>query len=81
VNTSTKELSKGSYPATVCRTLGWTVGMRIRGNEGRGETVIELTAIGQKRILAKVISHNGEPRNDPHEATWTLANREWEATT
>ena len=74
---TTKELSRTMHAAQVCRAMGWDVGTRIKGNEGYGESVIEITAIGEKRLLAKMISHKGQPENHG-ESTWTLACRDWE---
>lgn len=62
--------------ADLCRHNGWTAGTRLVGDEGYGPTVIEITAVGQERILAKSISHNGLPTNGD-EAGWTLDCRDW----
>lgn len=69
----------GDYrePATICRERGWTVGTQIVGDEGHGPTVIEITAIGEKRILAKTLSHNGRRTPYREEAMWTLDCRDW----
>lgn len=65
-------------PAETCRANGWTVGTRLAGDEGYGETVIEITAIGESRILAKVITDNGQPpRLSDNENVWVLWCREW----
>lgn len=65
-------------PADTCRANGWTVGTRLVGDEGYGPTVIEITAIGEERILARAISHGGKPyRRQPDETTWLLDHREW----
>ena len=66
-------------PAQTCRDNGWTVGTRLAGDEGRGETVIEITAVGETHILAKRISHRGEPYNYAPEGTWVLDGRPWRA--
>jgi hypothetical protein len=63
-------------PAEVCRTNGWTVGTRLVGNEGFGDTVIQLTALGEKNIFAKMISHDGQQVN-ADESLWTLGCRDW----
>lgn len=62
--------------AQKCRENGWKVGDRLAGDEGYGVTVIELTAIGESGILAKGISHKGEPV-DWGESYWTLWCRDW----
>lgn len=74
---STRHLSKRMTPAQVCHAKGWEVGTRIKGNEGYGETVIQITAIGEKRVLARQISHKGQEQTSS-ESTWTLAHRDWE---
>ena len=63
--------------AAICRKHGWKVGTRLVGDEGYGPTVIELTAIGERLVLAKEISHNGKPEESPYEAMWTLMCRSW----
>ena len=62
--------------AQLCRERGWTVGTRLAGDEGYGPTVIEITAIGEELILAKAITHRGEPL-DLDEDVWTLCCRAW----
>lgn len=63
-------------PADTCRANGWTVGTRLVGDEGYGPTVIEITAIGEERILARQVSHDGKP-DVTYEGTWVLDRREW----
>lgn len=58
----------------LCRENGWTVGTRLVGDEGSGPTVIEITAIGKRRILAQVISG---PSLYSGEQPWTLRSRVW----
>lgn len=65
--------------ADVARQNRWQVGTQLAGDEGYGETVIEITAIGESHVLAKVISHNGEPRH-PRESAWTFSCRDWRVT-
>jgi hypothetical protein len=69
-------LLPGESNADACRRLGFKPGTRIVGNEGHGNTVIEITAIGERSILAKEISHNGEDR-DGYESVWSLDFRMW----
>ena len=65
-----------------CRQNGWGVGTRLVGDEGYGDTVIELTAIGEEHILAKEISHDGEVRDRSlGESNWTLVCRDWREVT
>jgi hypothetical protein len=63
--------------AEVCRARGWRVGQRLVGDEGHGPTVIEITAVGEATILAKTISHNGEPAAYSREGGWALWCRDW----
>lgn len=63
--------------ADKCRRNGWTAGTRLVGDEGFGPTVIEITAVGERAILAKKISHNGKPHPYLDEQNWTLACRDW----
>lgn len=63
--------------ADVCRNLGWLPGTQIAGDEGYGVTVIEITALGESKILAKRISHKGVPVKGARETTWTLSCRDW----
>jgi hypothetical protein len=67
---------RGKSEAETCRLNGWTVGTRLVGDEGYGPTVIEITAIGQQRILARGLSRRGEAVRES-ETTWTLACRAW----
>jgi hypothetical protein len=63
--------------AELCRLNGWGPGTRLVGDEGCGPTVIEITAVGQVSILARMISHKGEPA-DGFESLWGLDNRDWQ---
>ena len=65
-------------PAVLCRERGWTVGTRLVGDEGQGPTVIEITAVGERRILAKTITHAGKvPWWAGSEGVWALDCRDW----
>jgi hypothetical protein len=64
-------------PAEECRQRGIKVGDRLVGDEGYGPTIIEITAIGEKSILAKAVSHDGETV-ERNETLWTLNCRDWE---
>lgn len=62
-----------------CRENGWGPGTRLVGDEGRGPEVIEITAVGERHILAKCIDHNGAPpKYGIREQSWTLALRDWQ---
>lgn len=63
--------------AQKCRRNGWQPGTRLAGDEGYGVTVIEITAIGERNILAKAISHDGKPLSPVYESTWDLSCRKW----
>lgn len=63
--------------ANACRERGWLPGTRLVGDEGYGPTVIEITALGESSILAKRISHKGQPVEE-RESSWTLSSRDWE---
>lgn len=73
--------------AEKCRKNGWKVGTQLIGREGgRGWhslTTIELTAIGERKILAKVVAETGSgcekchPREFGYETNWTLSERNW----
>lgn len=62
--------------AGLCRKNGWGPGTRLVGDEGHGPTVIEITAVGERAILAKGLSHHGRPM-DSLENIWTLRLRDW----
>lgn len=64
-----------SDAATAVRN-GWLPGSLLAGNEGYGETVILVTAVGEACILARAVSHRGEPV-DSDEGSWTLTARAW----
>jgi hypothetical protein len=64
--------------ADVCRENGWPVGTRLIGDEGYGPSTIEITAIGERAILAKVIASPYGPNE--REGSWTLDCRDWKVT-
>lgn len=71
-NTKGSKLSS----ADLCRANGWEPGTLLAGDEGYGQTVIKITSIGERGILARVISHNGEAIQGT-ENSWALHNRTW----
>lgn len=78
--TSASTLNDHREPAIICRERGWAAGTRLVGDEGCGPTVIEITAVGEQRILAKEISHNDKPPAfSDSEAMWVLWCRDWKA--
>ncbi len=58
--------------ADLCRARGWRVGTQLEGDEGYGPTVIEITAIGERKVLAKTISPKAR-----EEKSWSLSRRDW----
>lgn len=76
--------TKGSRfsDAEICRQNGWGVGTQLEGVESNGRglsiaNVIQITAIGEEAVLAKCLSHNGEPCCYSREISWTLTLRDW----
>ena len=65
----------GKSAAEVCRFFGWQVGDRIVGDEGYGPTVLRITAIGERDILARPLS--GPGADTGHEGRWVLWCRDW----
>ncbi len=63
--------------AAICRKYNWKVGMCLMGDEGNGPDVIRITAIGEARILARLIWSKGRFVGEMAECTWTLELREW----
>lgn len=61
-------------PAELCRRNGWSVGTKLIGDEGYGPCMIEITAIGIEKILARCVTpHNTD------EGLWVLDCRDWKA--
>ena len=69
-------LDSGRSDAAICRDNGWVVGDVLEGDEGYGPSRIVLTGIGERGILARQISHNGEETRGT-EHSWTLQCRDW----
>lgn len=67
----------GESPAAACRRNHWHVGTHLAGDEGYGETVIRITAIGEDQILARAVARKGKPVQGDQEGSWTLYCREW----
>ncbi len=65
-------------PAELCRSRGWTCGTQLIGDEGFGPTIIQITAIGERMVLAKTLSHNGVPPSYFSESSWALEFRDWQ---
>lgn len=63
--------------AETCRANGWGPGTRLFGASPYVNTVIEITAVGERSVLAKVISENGRPVVRVSESSWTFEYRDW----
>lgn len=64
-------------PADTARTNGWTVGTRLVGDEGYGETMIEITAIGRQNVLAVTVAGIGYTPDVEFESSWAFSCRNW----
>lgn len=60
---------------------GFKAGDIIVGNEGYGDTIIELTAIGRKFVLAIPLAHDGNAASSCRESIWGLDIRDWRLAT
>ena len=69
-------MRKDENSATFCRRMEWVAGTVLAGDEGYGETVITLTAIGEDGVLARALVHAGSPTNG-RESLWALGFRDW----
>lgn len=49
-----------NFSVRLCLANGWGVGTRLAGDEGHGETVIEITYMSERTLLAKMISDSGQ---------------------
>ena len=70
--------SRNFSDAEICRQNNWNVGdclrgVEIFGNGSKHESIIKITAIGEKSILAKQIKPV-----EFEEANWPLKHRNWE---
>lgn len=62
--------------AYICRANCWSVGTILEGDEGFGLTRIIITAIGERCVLARKLSHN-EINTESGETLWTVQSRDW----
>lgn len=62
-----------------CKRNGWTVGTRLVGDEGHGPEIIEITAISETMVIAKMVqsARYGTSEEIGHENVWSLDNRKW----
>ncbi len=65
--------------AEICQRNGWGPGTLLAGENDHGVSVIRLTAIGDREVLARHITQNGEPVSElaGRELNWTLTKRDW----
>lgn len=69
-------MKRGTTDAETCQLNGWEVGDVLVGAEGCVFEHIQITAIGEQKILARSFMRNGIPV-DSDEASWTLICRNW----
>lgn len=63
--------------AEMCRQRGWKRGtVLVADDPYLGPTQIVITAVGERLVLARRISQNGEATVD-HEREWPLPLRDW----
>jgi len=65
------------HAAEICREYGWGVGTCLVGDAGYGATVIEITALGDSVMLAKIVSHGCLPVGYHDAQAWSLTLRDW----
>lgn len=74
------ELQAQPSDAEKCRHNGWKAGTLLIGNEGYGNDIIRITAVGEERILARHVAKlYGSGRHFDYESTWCLDGRDWAA--
>lgn len=64
--------------AEICREHGWTVGTRLVGDAGYGPTIIQITALSDQVMLARIISHGCVTIGHHDAQAWTLSLRDWQ---
>ena len=63
------------YTAEICRERGWGVGTRLVGDAGFGPTVIQITGLGDRVMLARMISQSCVDVGYNDEQAWGLSER------
>lgn len=58
---------------------GWTVGTRLVGDAGYGPTIIQISALGDKVMLARIISHGCRTVGYHDAQAWPLSLRDWQS--
>jgi hypothetical protein len=66
--------------AQICRDMGWGPGTVLVSHATKDlhQSVIRLTAIGRRLVLAELVEPPERPVLGPVEAAWTLSYRDWE---
>lgn len=69
--------------AEICRRNGWRVGMRLRmDKQGEDPLMIQITAIGETAVMAKLISPHGDLfASGPERSDWKLSEHHWKDVT
>ncbi|WP_342149722.1 hypothetical protein [Methylorubrum sp. SB2] len=63
--------------AEICRAHGWGEGTRLVGRDAVGTTVIEITALGPRVMLARTVSQDHRPAAYGQDRSWRLSDRDW----
>lgn len=69
--------NSGMASADLCRMNNWTPGTKLAGDEGFGVTIIRVTALGEKNILAERELSNGKTPAWRYESVQNLHDRDW----
>ena len=67
------------HTAEICREHGWGVGTCLIGDAGFGPTVIQITSLGDRVMLARMISQGCAVVGYNDEQAWGLSARDWRA--
>ena len=63
-----------------CAKNGWGVGTYLEGDNGVGNTVIRITAMGRECVIGEAVIYNGKLQSRPVEREWRLVrSHEWRA--
>lgn len=65
------------HAAEICREHGWTVGTCLVGDAGYGPTVIQITVLGDRVMLARIVRHGCLSVGYHDAQAWTLSLRDW----
>jgi len=67
------------HAADICHDYGLNVGTFRVGDAGYGPTVIQISALGAKVMLAKIISQSNLPIGYHDAQPWSLLLRDWQS--